>query len=150
VAPAPAGCSGAAVNHVKVSINVGGGGSINLQMFGETFSQAVPAGQNFEVDRALVPCEYEITGQMLDRSLEIGFGRGNGISTTDVGGVERGSIAVDQGPNPTFSASNSPCKVQFSAIGGSGLNPPLPIKIRFRVSTTNGLGGIANTAGGCS
>ena len=150
VAPAPAGCSGGTVDHVKVSFTVGGGGSINLQMFGETFSQPVPSGQSVEVDRALVPCDYEIIGQMQNRALEIGFSRGSGISTADTGGVQRGSIVVDQGPNPTFSSSTSPCKVQFIALPESGLNPPLPIKIRFRVSTTNGLGILGNQNGGCS
>jgi hypothetical protein len=137
------------VDHVKVSLNVGGGGSINLQIFGETFNQGIAAGQQFDVDRALVPCDYEITGQMLDRSLEIGFGRGSGISTADLGGVVRGSIVVEQGPNPTFSASTAPCKVQFTALPGTGLNPPLPIKIRFRVATTNGVGTLLNQNGGC-
>lgn len=149
-APAPAGCSGTAVNHVKVSFNVGGGGSINLQVFGEAFNQAIAPGQDVEVDRTVVPCQYEVSGQMQNRSLEIAFGRGNGISTTDLGGVERGSIVVEQGPNPTFSASNAPCKVLFTALPGTGLNPPLPIKIRFRVSATNGVGTLLNQNSGCS
>ena len=80
--PAPEGCSGARVNRVGIQFGEAQGRPgetvtvrFTAQLAGETISGEARTGQPFQVVRDMVPCEYEITGQMLDQSLTLNFGR---------------------------------------------------------------------------
>jgi hypothetical protein len=118
-----------------------------MQLFGKTFNQQIASGQSFIVTEDVVPCSYEITGQMLGRSLSVGFGRTPPFKdfSGSVGkGVEKGSIVIDEGPNPVFGPSSGNCHVNFRQ--NTGAAPPYNIKIRFRVSNSNAVGG---AGGGC-
>jgi len=143
----PAGCSGSPVQQVQVSFNSSDGSGMVIQLFGETFNQPTLAlNQSFVVTRAVVPCSYELTGQMLgNRFFTIYFGRTSPFSNAEQG-VERGSIVIDEGPGGTFGPNG--CSVVFRAplSPDGGLTPPGPfnIKLRFRVSKTNSIGN-----GGC-
>src|ERR1041384_3388738 len=65
-ATTPAGCSGAAIPQVEVGLNAGpDGANVSFQLFGETFNQQIAGGQSLTITRAVVPCSYELSGQML-------------------------------------------------------------------------------------
>ena len=132
---APAGCSGSAVPQVGVSFQSFDGLGMTIQMFGESLNH--PTLESLTVTRALAPCEYEIAGQMLGRSLSVTFGRTSPF-TNRAQGVERGSVVIVEGPG-TFGPDNASCQVRFQSQGGNGPPPPGPfnIRIRFRVSNTN-------------
>lgn len=149
-APTPAGsasCTGAAVPQVEIGFQSRDGLGMIIQLFGETISQpTLPLNQTFTVTRAVTPCSYEITGQMLGGQLTVSFGRTSPFSNPSQG-VERGSVVIDEGPG-TFGPENY-CHVIFRALSpDGGPTPPGPynIKLRFRVSTTNAIG---TTGGGC-
>ena len=81
-------------------------------------------------------------------TLNVGFGRTPPFKDFEgsVGkGVEKGSIVVDEGPNPVFGSADQNCHVDFRENTAT-LPPPYNIKIRFRVSNSNAVGG---TGGGC-
>lgn len=153
----PAGCSGTAIEKVLVSFTGSGSAvGINLQVFGKTFNQQIAAGQSLNVTEDVVPCSYEITGHMTSgQALSVGFGRNttNGFSGpfNPQAGVERGSIVVDEGPNPVFGPTTQGCHVDFKSP--TGFNAPLPpfsLKIRFKVSSTNAVNQGPQGSGGCS
>lgn len=148
-AAAPAGCSGRAVPQVEVGF-VGGpepeGTGIVIQLFGETFNQQIASREIFRVTRAVVPCNYEITGQMLGRSLGVTFGRTPPFESRGPG-VEKGSVVVDDGPAWVFGPVETACSVRFNAMGGPNApSPPFNIKIRFRVANSNA---VDDRGGGC-
>ncbi len=118
-----------------------------IERFGETFNQQIAPGEIFRVTRAVVPCDYEIAGQMLGRSLTVVFSRTSPFTTADLSrGVEKGSVVIDEGPNGVFGPSDTNCSVRFNATGGpSAPPPPFNITIRFRVSTSN----VIDRGGGC-
>ena len=147
MAAAPAGCSGRAVPQVEVSFNGGMESTgIRIQLFGETFNQQTAAGEPFRVTRAVVPCDYEITGQMLGRSLSVRFGLTSPFESR-AAGVEKGSVVIDEGPNGRFGPVETACRVDFNATGGPNAPaPPFTITIRFRVSTSNA---VDDRGGGC-
>jgi hypothetical protein len=100
----------------------------------------------FKVTRAVVPCNYEVTGQMLGRSLTVTFGRTPPFESR-VPGVEKGSVVIDEGPNGVFGPAETACSARFNATGGPNApSPPFNIKIRFRVSTSNA---VDDRGGGC-
>lgn len=111
-----------------------------VQLFGETISQpTLPLNDTFTVTRAVTPCSYEITGQMLGQQLTVSFSRTSPFSNPSQG-VERGSVVIDEGPG-TFGPANY-CHVIFRALspdGGPAPPGPYNIKLRFRVSTTNAI-----------
>jgi hypothetical protein len=145
---APSGCSGAAVE--RIEINFGGQGQetgVAIQLFGKTINQQIAAGQQFAVTENVVPCSYEVSGQMLGRVLSVGFSRTPPFKdfSGSVGkGVEKGSVVVDEGPNPEFGPATGNCVVNFRQNAGGA--PPYNIKIRFRVANSNAVGG---QGGGC-
>jgi hypothetical protein len=146
-AAAPAGCSGRAVPQVEVSFSGGMEGTgIMIQLFGETFNQQIASGETFRVTRAVVPCNYEITGQMLGRSLSVRFALTSPFESRSAG-VEKGSVVIDEGPNGVFGPAELACAVRFNATGGPNAPaPPFNIKIRFRVATSNA---VDDRGGGC-
>ncbi|MGH9174143.1 MAG: hypothetical protein ACRD1H_07280, partial [Vicinamibacterales bacterium] len=107
----------------------------SAQLFGETVSGVLAQGQNQNVTRSVVPCEYLITGQMQGRTLQIGFGTNRGSGP---GGVERGSIVVDEGPNPQLVVPNPGAPRPQCAVNMRedlpGIAPPYNFRIRFRVT----------------
>jgi hypothetical protein len=145
---APPGCSGAAVERIEV--NFGGRGEptgVAIQLFGKTITQQIAAGQSFVVTEDVVPCSYEVSGQMLGRVLSVGFSRTPPFKdfSGSVGkGVEKGSVVVDEGPNPEFGPATGNCVVNFRQTAGGA--PPYDFKIRFRVANANAVGG---QGGGC-
>lgn len=146
---APAGCSGGAVEKIEVSFSVSSQnpGGINVQLFGRTFNQDIAAGQRVTVTEDVVPCDYEITGQMSGRQLSVGFARTppftGSFSASE--GVERGSVVIVEGPNGVVSTSGN-CRADFSVPVSEGPTPRSNITIRFRVSRTNAISGMG---GGC-
>ena len=119
-----------------------------IQLFGETINQPTLAlNQTFTVTRAVVPCTYELTGQMLgNRTLTIYFGRTSPFSNAEQG-IERGSMVIDEGPG-TFGPATTGCSVIFRVLSpDGGPTPPGPynIKLHFRVSRTNAI----TSSGGC-
>lgn len=147
-AAVPAGCSGSAVPQVEVSFTATLGEGINVQLFGETFNRRIAVGEIFKVTRSVVPCDYEITGQMLGRNLAVGFARTPPFENRGPG-VEKGSVVIVEGPNGVFGPVETACSVRFNATGGPNQPPPPPpfnIKIRFRVSNSNA---VDDRGGGC-
>jgi hypothetical protein len=141
---AAAGCSGTAVPQVRVGFQSFDGLGLKILMYGETFDYPTLT-ESLVVTRALTPCDYEIVGVMLGRSLSVSFGRTSPF-TNAAQGVERGSVVIVEGPG-TF-APDAGCQVRFNSVGGnSGGPPPGPfnIRIRFRVSNTNAIA----SSGGC-
>jgi hypothetical protein len=123
-APTPTGCSGAPVSQIELNFNAPG----TVQVFGETFDIQQASGQApFKITRSVVPCGYEVTGQIRDSARMImGFGRTSPFSGQ--GGVERASIVIDQG-NGVF---ESPCVVMLGGPSGPDF------RIRFRVGSVAG------------
>jgi hypothetical protein len=150
---APAGCSGTAVERIEVSFSVSGGlnsGGVNVQLFGKTVDRQMAVGERFAITEDVVPCNYEITGQMLGANLSIGFGRTppfKDFSGSVDKGVEKGSVVIVEGPNGVVSSSGN-CRVDYRVpvVGSGGRPPPSDIKIRFRVSNSNAISGMG---GGC-
>src|SRR5438105_6288415 len=71
----PAGCTGSAISGVQIGFFAGGqDNGVNVQVFGKTVNQQLPSGQLVNVTESVVPCAYEIVGQMLGRSLGVQFG----------------------------------------------------------------------------
>lgn len=146
-ATTPQGCSGSPVNSVKITISSGGGSPgdppipYTFELAGETHSGQVSGGQAIDIVRNFVPCDYTLTGQMSGRTFEIRFGNGRtGAALGEQsGGVERGSIVVEEGPNPTQSAGNPPrsdCLVNFKEQSPA-VNPPFNFRIRFRITPSS-------------
>ena len=146
-AVAAPGCTGAAVPQVQVAFQSFDGLGVRLQVFGETIDRpTMAAGESVIVTRAVAPCSYEVTGQMLGRSLNVVFSRTSPFSNP-AQGVELGSVVIDEGPG-VFGPADANCAVRFNSQGGaSGGPPPGPfnIKIRFRVSNTNAV----SSSSGC-
>ena len=136
----PSGCSGSPVGQVAVQFGGTDGNGINLQVFGETFNQPIAAGDQFTVTRSVVPCSYEVVGQMLGRSLTVMFGRTSPFTNREAG-VELGSVVVEEGPSWVFGPTDNSCAVRFNASSPNGPPPPGPfnIRIRFRVANSNGV-----------
>jgi hypothetical protein len=142
---AAAGCSGSAVPQVRVGFQSFDGLGLRVVMYGETFDHPTLT-ESLVVTRALTPCDYEIVGQMLGRSLSVNFGRTTPFTNREQG-VERGSVVIVEGPG-TFSSSAEGCAVRFqSQATANGQGPPGPfnIRIKFRVANTNGV----DSTGGC-
>lgn len=145
-AAAPAGCSGTAVPQVEVNFGGTNGAGMLVQLFGETFDQQIPAGDMFRVTRAVVPCTYEVVGQMRGRTLSVGFSRTSPFERRGPG-VEKGSVVIDEGPNGAFGPADLACRVDFNASGSANApSPPFNIRIRFRVATSNA---VDDRGGGC-
>ena len=149
---APPGCSGAAVERIEVSFSVSGGlhpGGVNVELFGKRYDRQIEVGQRVTVTEDVVPCDYEIAGQMLGANLSVGFGRTPPFSGSfsAAEGVERGSVVIVEGPNGVVSTSGN-CRIDYRVpvVGSGGQPPPSDIKLRFRVSKTNAISGMG---GGC-
>jgi hypothetical protein len=131
-------------NQVRIFFNAGGGNGFAgfaAQVFGESFTGQLTPGQYFNVERNVVPCTYEVTGQMLDRRLQVGFGvaRAGAARGEQFGGVDRGSIVVDEGPSPSIGTpgeGSGDCSVTLNQLVQSS-QPPFAFRIRFRVIPTN-------------
>lgn len=128
-APAPPGCSGTPVGGVQININA----PVTVSVFGETFNVQEASGQSpFRIQRNVVPCDYELIGQMRPGTFNIilGFRRTTDPrSGTDTGGIESSSISVDQGGTGTF---ENPCVLVVNSSGGGGF------RVRFKVVSSNG------------
>ena len=146
-ATTPAGCSGAAIPRVEVSFNGGSfGASVTFQLFGETFNQQIGANQRFVITRSVVPCNYELVGQMLSRgNINVSFALTPPFESRSAG-VEKGSVVIDEGPEGTFGPDNAACSVRFNAPNGTPTGPPYNFKIRFKVATSNA---VDDRGGGC-
>lgn len=146
-ATTPDGCSGAAIPRVEVSFNGGSSGvSVTFQLFGETFSQQIGANQNFVITRSVVPCNYELVGQMLSRgNMGVSFALTPPFLSRSAG-VEKGSVVIDEGPEGAFGPDNVACSVRFNAPNGTPTGPPYNFKIRFKVATSNA---VDDRGGGC-
>lgn len=146
-AAAPAGCSGTAIPRVEVNVNAGSTGTaVMFQLFGETFNQQFTAGQKLVITRSVVPCSYELVGQMLSRgSLSFAFSLTPPFDSRSAG-VEKGSVIIDEGPAGVFGPDDAACSVRFTAANGTTAEPPYNIKIRFRVATSNA---VDDRGGGC-
>lgn len=146
-ATTPAGCSGAAVPQVAVSFNGGStGASVTFQLYGETFNQQLGANQRFVITRSVVPCNYELVGQMLSRgNIGIVFTLTPPFLSRSAG-VEKGSVVIVEGPEGTFGPDTDACAVRFNAPNGTPTGPPYNFKIRFKVATSNA---VDDRGGGC-
>lgn len=146
-ATTPAGCSGAAIPRVEVSFNGGSSGaSVTFQLYGETFSQQIGANQRFVITRSVVPCNYELVGQMLSRgNINVSFALTPPFESRSAG-VEKGSVVIDEGPEGVFGPDNAACSVRFNAPNGTPAGPPYNFKIRFKVATSNA---VDDRGGGC-
>lgn len=152
---APASCAGAAVERIEVSFLVSGGlhpGGVNVELFGKKYNQEIALGQRVTITENVVPCDYEIAGQMLGHNLSVGFGRtppfSGSFSASE--GIEKGSVVIIEGPNGVVSTSGN-CRIDYRVpVGGDGgptpMPPPSNIRLRFRVSKTNAISG---QGGGC-
>ena len=112
---------------VQININA----PVTVTVFGETFNVQEASGQSpFRIQRNVVPCDYELTGQMRPGTFNIifGFRRTNDPKApTDTGGIESTSLIVDQGGTGTF---ENPCVLVVNSSGA--------FRIRFRVVPSNG------------
>ena len=146
-ATTPAGCSGAAIPQVEVSLNAGSdGANVSFQLFGETFNQQIAGGQTLTITRAVVPCSYELSGQMLSRgSLSVRFALTPPFVSRSAG-VEKGSVVIDEGPSGVFGPDDAACSVRFTVPNGTPNAPPYNIKIRFKVAASNA---VDDRGGGC-
>jgi hypothetical protein len=146
-ATTPAGCSGAAIPQVAVGFNGGSTGvSVTFQLYGETFNQQIGANQNFVITRSVVPCNYELVGQMLSLgNMGVSFALTPPFLSR-AAGVEKGSVVIDEGPEGVFGPDNVACSVRFNAPNGTPTGPPYNFKIRFKVATSNA---VDDRGGGC-
>jgi hypothetical protein len=127
-APTQAGCTGTAIGGVEININT----PATITVFGETFNIQEASGQAaFKIQRNVVPCDYELVGQLRPGNFNtiIGFTRTTD-PRNDTGGIEAGSLVVDQGGTGTPSSQN-PCNLN---VNGSSF------RIRFKVVASNGCG----------
>ena len=102
-----------------------------------SISRSQPA-TNSPATRSVVPCSYEVVGQMLGRSLNVVFGQTSPFTNREAG-VELGSVVVEEGPSWVFAPIDNACAVRFNASSPNGPPPPGPfnIRIRFRVANSN-------------
>jgi hypothetical protein len=125
--PTPPGCSGTPIDKIEVNVNM----PATVQVFGETFDVQQASGQaTYAITRAAVPCEYVLTATIkaAGQRMIVGFGRTKPFLGD--GGVEMGSVVVEQGDGQ-FS---NPCVV---SVGGP--NSP-NVRIRFRVTAATACG----------
>lgn len=123
-------CSGIPVGRVEISLNTPG----TYQVYGETFEVTQASGQSpFQITRDVVPCEYVFSGRLANPGpIIIGFLRTSPFErNANPGGVERGSITIEVGDNPTF---ETPCVLEVRSAGTGGTE----IRFRFRVVGANG------------
>lgn len=123
-------CSGMPVGRVEISLNTPG----TYQVYGETFEVTQASGQSpFQITRDVVPCEYVFSGRVANPGpIIVGFLRTAPFERgANPGGVERGSIMIEVGDNPTF---ETPCVLEIRSAGTGGTE----IRFRFRVVGTNG------------
>jgi hypothetical protein len=133
----PAGCSGSAINGITIRFGSNGVPTqrFSIQIFGETVSGQAPPF--FNLTRAVVPCDYELVGQILEASspIQVAFGFPDGTRAPERGGVVPSSIVAVEGPNhrlpPIFGSQPAGCLHQF----GDAQTPlPATFRLRFRVS----------------
>ena len=128
--PAPPGCSGTPVGGVEININT----PVTVSVFGETFDVQQASGQStFKIQRNVVPCDYELTGQMRPGTFAIilGFRRtSDPRANNDTGGIDSSSTIVDQGGTGTVPNPSTPCVLQVSSSGS--------FRVRFKVVSSNG------------
>jgi hypothetical protein len=113
---------------VEISINV----PATISVFGETFNTDDATGQNaFRIQRNVIPCDYELAGQLRPGNFNaiVAFTRTTD-PRTDTGGIEAGSIVVDQGGTGAPSTQN-PCLINVNSTSGS-------FRVRFKVVASNG------------
>jgi hypothetical protein len=146
-ATTPPGCSGAAIPQVTVTFNGGStGASLTFQLYGETFNQQLGVNQSFPITRAVVPCSYELAGQMLSRgNINVTFSLTPPFLSR-AAGVEKGSVVIVEGPEGTYGPDTAACAVRFNAPNGTPIGPPYNFKIRFKVATSNA---VDDRGGGC-
>ena len=90
----PAGCSGTPIDKIGINVNL----PSTVQVFGETFDVQQASGQStYVITRAAVPCEYVLTATIktAGERMIVGFGRTQPFIGD--GGVEMGSVVVEQG-----------------------------------------------------
>lgn len=119
-APTPtASCSGAPLDAIVISFY--GNSAATIQVFGETFQVPAGSGQSgapFQIRRAVVPCDYTMTGQVASPpGTTLTFLR-EGERGQHPGGVERGSIAFQEGPLSPGTTNTPECSVDLGADPG--------------------------------
>ena len=122
------------------------GASLTFQLYGETFNEQLGPNQSFVITRAVVPCNYELVGQMLTRAnINVSFSLTPPFLSR-AAGVEKGSVIIVEGPEGKYGPDNAACAVLFNAPNGTPTGPPYTFKIRFRVATSNA---VDDRGGGC-
>ena len=94
------------------------------------------------ITRAVVPCSYELVGQMLSRgTLSVKFALTPPFQSRSAG-VEKGSIAIDEGPEGVFGPEGD--VIAARAIGpgsrGRGGSPQSCKHLEYRRNSGNGKG----------
>jgi hypothetical protein len=124
---APSGCTGQPINNVSVRFF---GPPFTAQLFGESVNgQTSPV----VIERSVVPCEYELSGQLLEGSaMNISLGFAAGQRAPAAGGIDPASIVIVEGVNPRTSRGSGDFP---SCIVELGWAPPFPVnfRIKFRV-----------------
>jgi hypothetical protein len=133
----PTGCQGQPINNIYFAIGSGGSTQrFTARLFGEDFSGPPQAS----VIRSVVPCDYELTGRILDPSpMLITIGFADGRQEPGSGGVVADSIVLVEGPSARIDRPGQNPVNPNSRRCHVELNPtvvPVNFTIRFRVDAT--------------